>query len=166
MKFPAWRPRLAHLLTAGAVLCATLAGWPWLEPAATPRAAAKPAPAEPIAKIPELPPLASFPAINERPLFSPSRRPVAVKPSAPAPSGEMRYRLVGVLIVGERRRAMLMDGSRSFEIGEGEKLDSWTVQRIESGRLILSSPGGETELKLRQAANDNAGAAAAPKPKP
>ena len=53
------------------------------------------------------------------------------------------YRLLGLVTAGPTRRAWLAEGTRNFEIGEGDMLEGWTVQRIEQNRLVLSSPAGE-----------------------
>ena len=147
------RPSLDHVLAGAGVLLSVLAIWPWVAPLAAPgraTAAADTPPPDPA--IADLPPLASFRAVFERPLFSPSRRPPADGKAPVLGIGiAERYRLLGLLTAGQARRALLAEGTRRFEVAEGAALDGWTVVRIEQDRVVLSSPGGETELRLHRA---------------
>ena len=158
------RPRLNHVLAGAGVLLSVLAIWPWVAPLAAPGRvpAADDTPPPPPA-IADLPPLATFRAVFERPLFSPSRRPPA-DGTAPAPGIGIaeRYRLLGLLTAGQARRALLAEGSRRFEVAEGAALDGWTVTRIEQDRVVLSSPGGETELRLHRAGRNGVDPSAKP----
>jgi hypothetical protein len=121
---------------------------PWL-PAATPRAPAF-APAESDApRLVHLPRFADVSATIERPLFSPSRRPVA--PEQEATLGiASRYRLQGLVIAGAARHAILspVAGGPALELGEGDTVAGWTVTRIEHDRVVLSSAAGEATLAL------------------
>jgi hypothetical protein len=100
-----------------------------------------------------LPPLATYSAIVERPLFAPSRRP---PPDAIAPSLESRYRLLGTVGAGSKRKAFVADGSRRVELSEGDIFDGQTVKEIGQDRIVLSSPAGDTVLKLKPAAPEPA----------
>jgi len=146
--------RRDHALAAAVLLFAGVAAWPWLVSPAVhdrPPAAGTAAPA---AALAPLPPLAEFGAIVERPLFLPSRRPeAAIGVAGPAaPGAESRYRLLGLVSAGPARKALVADGARRFEVKEGDRLDDWTVRRVEQDRLVLSSPAGEAVLKLAPAA--------------
>jgi len=140
--------RLNHLLTAGALVVAAAAIWPWLvspipavRPAAAPQASA-PAPA-----LEPLPPLATYGASVERPLFTPSRRaPAGV--TTIGPTIESRYRLVGIFANGAKKKAYVAEGERRIEIAEGDTLDGWRVKEIGRDRIRLSSADGEASLKL------------------
>lgn len=146
-----WRLRLPLFLAALVLAAATLR--PWL-----PRGASSPPPgvsARPISAMPgrpaALPPLTHFAATIERPLFSPTRRPPAA--TAARLSGAAiarRYRLQGIIVVGPAKRALLIDtvGGGRLDIGKGEKIDGWTVERIEQDRLILASPAGQAALRV------------------
>ena len=139
------------ILAGTAVLLAALAIYPWLAPLPAPpiSAAASDRPAPAPAAAP-LPPLATFSAVFERPLFAPSRRPAeSDKPAIPE-AGLGRYQLLGVVDQGGARRALVADGGRAVEIAEGVALDGWTVTRIEQDRVLLSSPSGQTILRLRR----------------
>ena len=144
--------RLDHALTAGTLCFAALAVWPWLvppvpetRPLATPPAA----PATP--PLTALPPLASFAATVEQPLFSPSRRPAANAPAAVVPAADSRYRLIGIVASGAKKTAFIADGGRRAQIGVGDAFDGWTVKEIGQDRVTLASPSGEMVLKLKPA---------------
>jgi hypothetical protein len=143
--------RLNHALLAVAGLLALLAVWPLLPVREPPPL--RPAPPPAPSTLASLPPAAQFAAVAARPLFSPSRRP----PAGPAPtvtggSIEQHYRLIGVVTVGHERRALLLEGTRRFEVGVGGRLDGFTVSRIDHGRVVLASPAGQVVLPLRQTA--------------
>ena len=151
LALPVWR--INHTLGAAAIFFAALAAWPWLFPpvpatrplAATPVSA--PAPA-----LAPLPPLTSFAAIVERPLFSPSRRAPPGATGALGASIESRYRLIGIVATGPKKKAFVAEGARRLEIAAGDTLDGWTVSEIGQDRVRLTSPAGEAALKLAPAA--------------
>ena len=151
LRLSAARP--SHVLGALALVLAAVAIWPWLVPpvpGAKPLAAVQanaPAPA-----LAPLPPLASYAAVVERPLFSPSRRPAPGTSAAAGPSVESRYRLLGVVATGPRKKAFIADGSRRLDITEGDALEGWTVKTIRPDSVILTSPAGEAALKMKPAA--------------
>lgn len=84
----------------------------------------------------------------ERPLFRQSRRPAEIKaavsvpvkakrPTAPRPKPIPKLRqlaLVGIALIGDRRLALLRpNGGRDvLQVVEGEALDGWQVESIES----------------------------------
>ncbi len=143
--------RVNHALGATAAVFAALAVWPWLSPPVpTVRPPAAPEASKPAPGIMTLPPLAHYAAIVERPLFSPSRRPPSV--AAAAPSADGRYRLLGVVASGNRKRAFVADGSRRLDIAEGDAVDGWTVKKIGADNVVLTSSTGDTVLKLKPAA--------------
>jgi type II secretory pathway component PulC len=69
-----------------------------------------------------------------------------------------RYRLLGLVIAGSARHALIapIAGGRTLELGEGEAVDGWTVTRIERDRVVLSSPAGEATLGLTGSPTDPA----------
>ena len=144
--------RLAQSLTLAAALIAALAIWLWLpENIASRRSPEAPSPAADWGVIASLPPLASFAATIERPLFSPSRRPAAMAPTAlPGATIEIHYRLQGLITTGRERRALLKEAAsqRKIEVGEGDVIEGWIVKQIEQDHLVLSSPVGEATLTL------------------
>ena len=145
------RLRLNHALGATAVVFAAFAAWPWLSPPVpTVRPPAVPPANSAAPRLMTLPPLVHFAAIIERPLFSPSRRPPAV--ASGVPSAEGRYRLLGVVASGPRKTAFVADGSRRLDLAEGDAIDGWTVKKIGTDNVVLTSPTGDTVLKLKPAA--------------
>ena len=146
---------LTLLLASAAAFLAAAAIWPWLPSATASRPTAETArPAADSGAIAGLPPLASFAATVERPLFSPSRRPATADRQAPPGTNiEIRYRLQGLVTAGHERRALLKEaaGQRRLEVGEGDAVEGWIVKRIEQDRLVLSSSTGEATLTLGRA---------------
>ena len=144
-----------------------IGAWPWVQPVSVSTAAAPTGDAgAPPPALPPLPAPATLSAIAERPLFSPSRRPPAAEKAAPADPGiESRYRLLGSITADTGRQAVLAEGARHFQIGEGGSLEGWTVSRIEHDRVTLSSPKGTAILQLQRPGDavptDPAAAAAA-----
>jgi hypothetical protein len=146
--------RLNHVLGALAAVFAAVAIWPWLmPPIPTSRPAAEPSTVAPALSPSNLPGLATYAAIVERPLFVPSRRP----PPGATSSIAGRYRLLGIVGAGAKRKAFVADGTRRIEIGEGDAIDGWTVKAIEQDRVLLTSPAGEAAaLKLARSAPEPA----------
>jgi hypothetical protein len=142
--------RLNHVFGALAAVFAAVAIWPWLvPPIPASHPTVEPSMVAPALSPDNLPGLAAYAAIVERPLFVPSRRP----PPAVTSSIEGRYRLLGIVGAGAKRRAFVADGARRIEIGEGDAIDGWTVKEIEQDRVLLTSPAGEAAaLKLARAA--------------
>jgi general secretion pathway protein N len=150
-------PRLNHVLGGAALLFGLLAAWPWLVPLSPPAHRADPTAAPPEAALASLPPLSSYAAIVERPLFAPTRRPAPGAPVATAgPSTEGRYRLIGIVGTAAKRHAFIADGTRRADLSEGDAFDGWTVKEIGADRVVLASPAGETVLKLSRAAPEPA----------
>jgi hypothetical protein len=149
--------RLDHVLGAAAILCAVLAVWPWIVPPlpATRPLAAPPA-STPSPALAALPLLTGYGAIVERPLFSRSRRPPAGAAAALGPSIESRYRLLGIVAAGPKKKAFVADGARRLDITEGDTLDGWTVKEIGPDRMVLASPAGEATLRLKPVAPETA----------
>jgi hypothetical protein len=146
--------RLNHALGATAIFCALLAVWPWMVPPSLPSTPRQgtPSATPPTPALAVLPPLASFSATIERPLFTPSRRPPAGVEAGAGPSIESRYRLLGIVTTGPKRKAFAVDGARHIEIVEGSTLDGWSVKEIGPDRVRLASPAGEAVLRLKPAA--------------
>ena len=160
--------RLDHVLGAAAAVFLLLLVWPWLQsPPAVQTAAAPNEQPAPAPELSAMPPVARFSAISERPLFSPSRRPVVGEKAAPTGPGiEQRYRLLGLLNTGDTRRALLAEGKRRFAIAEGAMLEGWRIARIEHDRIVLSSPAGEAVLHLQSAAAGEGWVDPPPVPRP
>lgn len=145
--------RSNHALATAAIAFTALAVWPWLfPPVPAIRQLAPAAAGAPVPTLASLPPLGSFAAIVDRPLFSPSRRPPPGAAAASGSSIESRYRLIGIVAAGSRRKAFVAEGVRHLEIGEGDTLDGWKVIEVGQDRVRLTSPAGEAALRLAPAA--------------
>lgn len=144
------------LSTLLVLLCASfaaLAAWPWLPfaPAEPPRAN-RPAPPPGVVAEAELamPPLESFRATVERPLFVATRSP----PRATVESGPElilgRYRLTGVVIARDRTTVLLRPatGGKVIRLEQGQELDGWKVVTITPDHIVLSTSGREQRIPL------------------
>lgn len=140
-------------LAAANIVVAALALWPWLPSRAPAQASAAAAAADATAKLASLAPFADFAETSARPLFAATRRPA---PGAALLGVDGRYRLIGLVIAGAARHALIapVAGGRALELGEGEAVEGWTVTRIERDRVVLSSPAGEATLGLARAPGD------------
>src|SRR6266850_340516 len=84
-----------------------------------------------------------YPAIAAHPLFYPSRvpwtppPPPAPAPVVAAPSTLTAYNLVGVVVSGSMRSAMIKAGraDKTVTLSEGQALDGWTLKSITRERL-------------------------------
>jgi len=142
----------AQALAAVAMLLLIgVAIWPWFAPTPAASHAAVPDNATQPRPVAALAPAASFAAIGDRPLFSPTRRPAPPAAKAVPQGPATRYRLIGLVTDGDSRRALVADGARRIAVDDGGKLDSGTVVRIEDDRIVLSSTEGETVLTLQSA---------------
>jgi hypothetical protein len=86
--------------------------------------------------------LDALPATRDRPLFSPSRRPLApppvvAMPAAPPPSPPSVTLLGIVLDVGEAR-AIVQAAGKVRRVRIGDDIEGWKVTQIEQRRLMLS----------------------------
>jgi hypothetical protein len=155
--------RLAHRLSQFAVgaACCVLSGivaLEWMSPIGEPpMAAGNPAAASRVVADPDVA-RADLDALTttvlERPLFTAGRRP---PPSAedddneddddddaPAP---VEARLAGIFIGPDRSEALFdKDGDESIAVPEGGDIEGWTVDMIETDRVVLSSASGEVVL--------------------
>ena len=132
--------RLNHALGGAVAVLASVAVWPWLvPPVPATRPLTAPRAGAPTPELAALPAITSYAAIVERPLFAPSRRP-APGVSVIGPSVESRYRLIGIVSSGGKRKAFIADGARHSEIAEGDSLDGWMVKEVAQDRVLLTSP--------------------------
>ena len=92
-------------------------------------------------------PIENFQAILERPIFSPSRRPPSVE--LPATTGDVAFVLKGILIDEDERTALFRSkrSDKLVRLGEGDKIEGWTLVRIEADQVVLAS--GEIEKVLQ-----------------
>ena len=99
------------------------------------------------------PPLAALSETRTRPLFFASRRPPAAAVAMPAtaeppPARLDRYRLTGIVRSSAKLMILLQESAtgRVVELHEGERIEGWTVTRIEENLARLVSGGREIVL--------------------
>ena len=160
---------LAGLVAALGLLNWKLAGMPVdISPLAVEATAddpAKPAAGETPADAPRRS-LAELSETVSRPLVHPTRRPVVVRPAAPAepdaarapePPPEpaatppSRLSLVGVMGTGgKRRRALIRPEGQPYGtwVDAGGEIDGWRLSAIEDNRVLIEKAGGKEELRL------------------
>lgn len=152
------------LLAAG---CAALAGVIVLElsedmslaPDVTAAAPSLPEVEEVLVEPFDPPPPDLFTVISERPLFAASRRPfvppaVAEPAAGPveAPLEPLEAELVGVVLTGERRSALVhREGSAGPErFWVGQSVDGWLVEEVGRRHAVLRRGDEERILELRR----------------
>lgn len=95
--------------------------------------------------------LEQLPAIVDRSLFSPSRRPPATPPPvvrAPAaaapPSALPNLILLGVVMDGQNARAVIRVGTdkRLLRAQMGDDIDGWKIAQIDGRKVVLASQDG------------------------
>lgn len=164
-----------------AALCLALAALFVFEQNAEPAAAEvpvlrwQPAAPAPLALAPALPPSDSFAAIDERPLFNPARKPVQPAPDAAAaaaapPPPPSNVSLIGIIIDGERRIAMLRTPASplAISVAVGQDVGGWQVSAIEPGRVVLHSGTSDfvLDLNARRPSDGSAPPSDTPAPPP
>ena len=144
---------LSALLILLCAVFAALAVWPWLPlPSAGPARVPRPAPAPGLVAEAELamPPLESFRATVERPLFVATRSPA--RPTVDTGSELIlgRYRLTGVVITRDRTTVLLRPatGGRVIRLEQGQELDGWKVTTISPDHIVLAAGGREQRTPL------------------
>jgi hypothetical protein len=86
--------------------------------------------------------------ILARPLFSPDRRPAANRDNVAAAGVPSLPRLTGIL-VGPFGRSAIFAGraSKPIVLGEGGRIDAYTVQSIDAAQVRLDGPNGVQRLQ-------------------
>jgi general secretion pathway protein N len=159
-------PARFRLPAALAALCAVLAGFIWYQlglptayaPASAPTAptATDAKPADALVGVPSAPAKERYAEIVERPVFMPTRRPASAqaaavpaaqtaKPAPAAPSPLQSYALIGVLLDGDQRIAVLKQASSpaTVRVIEGDTVQGWTAAQIAADRVVFRSGSGE-----------------------
>ncbi len=114
---------------------------------------------EQVPALKELPPelqftlaaIEDFDSVLERPLFSPSRRPLPTEEgAAPAVDQDFDYTLKGVLIDNEARIALLYHkgGAGTVRQAEGTKIDGWLLKEVEADFIVVERNGEEEIVEL------------------
>ncbi len=107
-------------------------------------------------------PSSSFASINERPIFSQARKPIAPAPTGPAaaPPPPPTASLVGVILDGDNKLALVKTPASPLEasVKLGESVGGWQLVRILPDRIVLQLGTAIDEIKLEsnRAKDDNA----------
>jgi len=103
----------------------------------------------------EMLPATHFTSIDERPVFDPSRKPVASPPDAPSANGAPvslpSVALIGVIIDHETRLALvkLAESVPVASYSVGAWLGEWQIVQIEADKIVIRANGlGSRELRL------------------
>jgi hypothetical protein len=111
----------------------------------------------------ELPPIETFSAMIDHPLFAATRRPPGTEwteevpppvedttlPPPPEDNIADRYRLIGTVDEAGRITALLAGTNGSFvRVRRGDRLESWTVSAINRQRVLMVRGESATELAL------------------
>ena len=92
--------------------------------------------------------------VLKRPLFSQSRRPPQPRIAMAEPP-KLQGRLAGVLLQSDDREALFArPGGRPITVREGDRIDGWTVGKIEADRVLLTSAFGDQVVTPTDGAPD------------
>lgn len=98
--------------------------------------------------LPAPPPASLRAALDDRPPFSPLRRPYAPI-SAAADTPPPVLTLVGVMGMGEARIALVRDaGGAIHRLAPGAAVDGWAVRRVAPRQLTLTRAGQDAVVQL------------------
>ena len=90
---------------------------------------------------PVVPPLESFSATVERPIFTATRRPLRRALSSDKSLILGKYELTG-RVTSPGKRMILMrtpGGGSAFAVGQGEKIDGWLVTTVTPTKIVLQA---------------------------
>jgi type II secretory pathway component PulC len=89
--------------------------------------------------------------IGERPMFLPSRKPIASPMAAAAQTTPPDVALVGIILDGQDKLAMLRTPSAPFASSYrlGASVQGWQVTEITSGTVVLTNGGTRDEIRLQ-----------------
>ena len=147
---------LALCLALAGMIFFELQGDPAVAPQSTTPAPVAAAPAVPAHAVIRVPPLASFAAVVERPLFSSTRRlvPVQVKAARTDPALDLRHLvLTGVLIVGpDNQLAIVLDRSRRehVRVRKGGTIAGWVLAEVRVDGVTLRRGAATHEMTLHE----------------
>ncbi len=138
-----------------AALCGLLIGilgWEIAAPIVLPQTGpsrAMPLPAMPVFPAAQ-PPAENFDDIENRLVFNPSRGPMAASGQVTV-AGDMTaggFSLIGVVLDGARRIALIRSGGETSRVGEGDAIGSWKITSIDADHVVLRSAGTSKEIFL------------------
>jgi hypothetical protein len=169
------QPGPLPVLLAGCAGAGALLAWELAQPlpGTTPALAAAEEPAAALAASgraptveapPGLAPLATLREVVERPLFSETRRPVPPEaPKETAPTKPLAASVLGIFLAPGARRAVLEVGQppQVMRVGEGDRVEGWTVSRIASDSVELARGSARQEIRVK----DRSAKGGPPKPR-
>ena len=158
-----WSRLPTIILLLLALLCVGLAGVIYTEldggsaaadTSTAPRAATSATPKGADASKFAMPPVQTFSAVTDRPLFAQTRRP-APQGNAESLGAWSDFTLAGIIIAPQSREVLIMHGKPPAlaHIQEGQDVDGWTVTSILPDHVVLQNGGTEHELKLVKSAD-------------
>ncbi len=111
------------------------------------------------------PPLESFSAVTDRPLFSPTRRP-SPQGSDDSLGSWSSLVLAGIIIAPQSREALIVHGKPQVmaHVQEGQTIEGWVVTSILPDHIVLSGGGSDHELRLLDKPKPAAGPGPVPAP--
>ena len=97
-----------------------------------------------------MPPEESFAAVLERPVFSPTRRPVPSSGAAAQPTTSAEFLLVGVVISDSERFVLVkpLSSDKLERLREGDELAGWSAVSIAPDRVVFRRGAMEEEIIL------------------
>jgi hypothetical protein len=162
------------VLLAGCAAAGALLAWELVQPlpssparatAAGPAAAQSLSGRAPAVEAPPgPPPLAALREVVERPLFSDTRRPAPPEaPKEAAPAKPLAASVLGIFLAPGARRAVLEVGQppQVVRVGEGDRVEGWTVSRITIDSVELARGSARQEIRVK----DRPTKGASPKPR-
>jgi len=109
---------------------------------------------------------ANYPAVVERPLFNPARRPQASASAAvaapPAPSAIEQIRLQGLVAGPTLTGVMLQEDGKPRFVRVGEAVGGWMLERVQARAAVFARAGQQREIALEVAAGEGARSSAQP----
>jgi hypothetical protein len=94
------------------------------------------------------PPISEYSEVVDRPLFYPTRRSSPVSP-VETKGKSTNLTLIGTVVSGTSRHALVRRNpkARVERVSEGQDIDGWTVESIQSDGVVLSQAGARLNLK-------------------
>lgn len=113
--------------------------------------------------------VATYPAVLERPLFNPARRPqpsASAPAAAPAPAAIEQVRLQGLVAGPALTGVMLEEQGKARFVRIGEAVAGWTLERVQARAAVFVRAGQQRQIALDVASDAAAPPAGAPRPAP
>jgi hypothetical protein len=137
-------------LALGVTIYDELAGESEAAPEAAASATTGQATAPPTSGTFALPPLQSYAAVTERPLFTPSRHPATTQTSSRPASESSAIVLTGIVIAGDDKVALVADTNAGSlaRYREGQTIGGWTLVTIQQDHIVIERGATRREIKL------------------